>query len=101
MAVTRHVIIIGGGISGLATAFTLRQQALEAGISVSCTLLESDTRLGGKIATQRADGFVIECGPDCFISQKPWASDLCWQLGIGDQLIGTNDARRRVFVVNR
>ena len=85
MTETRQVIIIGGGISGLATAFTLRQGALDAGISLACTLLESDTRLGGKIVTHRPNGFVIEGGPDCFISQKPWAADLCrqdWGLAI-------------------
>ena len=61
------VLIIGGGITGLAAAYRLQQQAPDAQI----TVIEKSERLGGKILTERVGGFVIEGGPDCFLSRKP------------------------------
>jgi oxygen-dependent protoporphyrinogen oxidase len=98
---TRHVVIVGGGITGLAAAFTLQQEARAEGIPVTFTLIEAKERLGGKIVTEHEQGFTIEGGPDCFIRQKPWASELCIQLGLGDELIGTNDHQRKTYVVNK
>ena len=63
--------------------------------------MESDPRLGGKILTEQTGGFVIEGGPDSFLSQKPWGIELCRKLGLEDQLIGTNPDRRRTFVYSR
>jgi protoporphyrinogen/coproporphyrinogen III oxidase len=97
----RDAIIIGGGITGLAAAYYLEEEGRVNGRPLSYTLLESDHRLGGKIVTEQTGGFTIEGGPDCFISQKPWATQLCGQLGLGSELIGTNDDRRKTFVVNR
>ncbi len=94
---TNHVIIIGGGIAGLATAYYLQQQPDPP----TYTLIERAPRLGGKIVTNTADGFVIEGGPDSFISQKPWAYQLCRELGLEDRLVGTNDARRKTYVVHK
>lgn len=95
-----HVIIIGGGITGLATAYYLQQQAA-AGVPLRYTLIESAPRLGGKIVTHRRDGFVIEGGPDSFVTQKPWALELCRELGLEDRLIGTNPVPRPVYVLQR
>ncbi|MHB1414258.1 MAG: FAD-dependent oxidoreductase [Chloroflexota bacterium] len=86
-----HVVIVGGGIAGLATAYSIREGAHEAGLPVECTLVEGATRWGGKVVTARERGFVIEGGPDCFITQKPWALDLCRRLGLEDRFVGTND----------
>jgi oxygen-dependent protoporphyrinogen oxidase len=61
-------------------------------------LLEARDRLGGTIETERADGFLLEAGPDSFISEKPWALDLCMRIGIGDRLLRTDDRHRRVYV---
>jgi oxygen-dependent protoporphyrinogen oxidase len=97
---TSDVIIVGGGITGMAAAYQLQKETTAAGRPLSYTLLESSPALGGKITTDYVDGFTIEGGPDCFISQKPWAADLCRELGIGDELIGTNDERRKTFVLN-
>ena len=96
-----HVLIVGGGISGLATAYYLQKQARATGLPLRFTVLESSQVLGGKITTERVDGFVIEGGPDSFLAQKPWAEELCRELGLGDELIGTNDAQRAVFILRR
>jgi oxygen-dependent protoporphyrinogen oxidase len=94
-----RVVIVGGGISGLAAAYYLEHGARDSGIPLECTLIEGDSTLGGKIVTYRKDGFVVEGGPDSFLTQKPWAVDLCRQLGIEDRLIGTNEASRKVYIL--
>ncbi|MEX0788475.1 MAG: protoporphyrinogen oxidase [Anaerolineales bacterium] len=92
-----RVVVIGGGIAGLAAAYRLKQIAPDAAI----TLVESDHRLGGKILTERVDGFVIEGGPDMFLSLKPRGLGLCRELGLGDRLHGTNETIRRTYVMRR
>lgn len=103
-----HVTIIGGGITGLAAAWNLQQAAAqEASPPLTVTLLEKSARLGGKIRSEHvqcgADGasFVVEGGPDSFITQKPWALQLARDLGMEDRLLPTNDDRRNTFVLNR
>lgn len=96
-----HVVIIGGGIAGLAAAYVLQERARAAGIPLACTLVEARERLGGVILTERIDGFVIEAGPDSLLTQKPWGVELCRQLGIGDHLIGTNDRQRKIYILWR
>jgi oxygen-dependent protoporphyrinogen oxidase len=83
----RKTVVIGGGISGLAAAYAL--QKLE-GKAANYLLLESSDRLGGKIVTYAGEGFLVEGGPDSFLTQKRAALDLCRELGLGDQLIGSN-----------
>jgi protoporphyrinogen/coproporphyrinogen III oxidase len=94
-----HVIVIGGGIAGLSTAYTLQEQARLARMPVACTLIEAQERLGGVILTERVDDFVIEAGPDSLLTQKPWGLDLCRTLGIGDRLIATNDRQRKIYIL--
>ncbi|MDP6039884.1 MAG: protoporphyrinogen oxidase, partial [Candidatus Latescibacteria bacterium] len=94
-----HVTIIGGGIAGLATAFYLQEKAKEQGREVQYALLESSDRWGGKIATESVDGFLIEGGPDLLLTQKPAGIQLCKDLGLGDQLIPTNNDRQKTFLV--
>jgi oxygen-dependent protoporphyrinogen oxidase len=101
MTATKHVAIIGGGIAGLSAAYHLQKKSAEAGQPLSYSLFEAGAELGGKIVTDASDGFIIEGGPDSFISQKPWARDLCLELGLEDRLIGTNDAQRKTYVVQR
>jgi protoporphyrinogen/coproporphyrinogen III oxidase len=94
-----HVVIIGGGIAGLATAYTLQERTRAAQRPLTCTLVEARERLGGVILTERVDGFIIEAGPDSLLTQKPWGVELCQQLGIGDHLIGTNDQQRKIYIL--
>ncbi len=96
----RTIVVVGGGITGMAAAYTVQQKARQTGQAVRFVLVEASQRLGGKIISERVDDFLVDGGPDCFIRQKPWASDLCLELGLGDQLIGTNDKQRKVYVLN-
>lgn len=96
-----HITIIGGGMAGLATAYYLQKKSRESGIKVDYTLVESAPRFGGKITTDQVDDFVIEGGPDSFITQKPWGTQLCRELGLADRLIPTNDERRNIFVLSK
>jgi oxygen-dependent protoporphyrinogen oxidase len=95
------VIVVGGGIAGLSTAYYLQREAKAANRPISCTLVEQNPRLGGKILTERMGDFVIEGGPDSFLAQKPWGLQLARELGLGDQIIGTNEERHKVFVLHR
>jgi oxygen-dependent protoporphyrinogen oxidase len=90
-----RIVIIGGGISGLAAA----HRVLELNKAAQVTILEASDRLGGTIQTDYRDGFLIERGPDSFISEKPHAIALAKRLGIGSQLIQTNEKYRRSFIV--
>jgi oxygen-dependent protoporphyrinogen oxidase len=94
---TPHVVIIGGGISGLSAAFYLGRQAREAGQPLRYTLVERDARFGGKLVTDTIGEFVVEGGPDSILTQKPWGVQLARDLGLGDQLIGINDLPRKVY----
>jgi oxygen-dependent protoporphyrinogen oxidase len=93
-----RIAIIGGGISGLSAAFTLEEKR-QSGTPVEYVLFEAAPRLGGVLVTARVDGCLVEAGPDSFISEKPWAADLCRIIGLGDQLIGSNDADRKTYIV--
>lgn len=97
----RTVVIVGGGISGLATAFSLLEQAAKAGCSLRCTILESGSSWGGKIVTHRIGDIVTEAGPDSFLSQKQAGLDLCTKLGLTDQLINTNETGKKACVLYR
>jgi oxygen-dependent protoporphyrinogen oxidase len=96
-----HVAIIGGGIAGLATAYYLQQKARQQQQVVTYSLIESAPKFGGKIATKAINGLIIEGGPDSFISQKPWALELCRELGLADRLIGMDDRKRKTFILNK
>jgi len=93
-----RLVVVGGGITGLAAAHHALELARERRIALELTLVEARERLGGTIATERAGGFLIEAGPDSFLSEKPWALALCRRLALEDRLARTDDRYRKVFV---
>ncbi len=102
MTETVDVAIVGGGIAGLSAAWYLQQEAPDA----RYVLLEASDRWGGKIRTDVVEDsqfgrFVVEGGPDAFITQKPWAMQMAKELGLGERLLPTNDEKRQIYVVNR
>jgi len=94
----KRIAIIGGGISGLSAAFALEQERCQ-GAQLEYTIFESNSRFGGVIHTERVDDCLLEAGPDSFLTEKPWAADLCRELGLGDQLIASNDTERRTYIL--
>jgi oxygen-dependent protoporphyrinogen oxidase len=95
-----RVVIVGGGLTGLAAAHRLTSGGA-SGQALDVVVLESRDRRGGAIWTESRDGFLLEGGADSFITAKPWALDLCRELGLGDQIIPTDPGNRRSFVVRR
>ena len=94
------VAIIGGGIAGLSAAWALQKAGIDS------VLLEQDARWGGKIRTDVVAGygdapFIVEGGPDSFITQKPWGAALARELGLGETLIGTNERLKQTYVLNK
>jgi oxygen-dependent protoporphyrinogen oxidase len=96
-----RIVIIGGGITGLAAAHRVLERSAESRIPLMVTLLEAGPRAGGVIQTNHRDGFLLERGPDSFISEKPWALDLANRLGLPSHIIETNQSHRRSFIVRR
>jgi oxygen-dependent protoporphyrinogen oxidase len=96
---TLDVAVVGGGLAGLATAYFLQQQARAAGRPVRLGVLEQEARPGGKVITDRVDGFVIDGGPDSFGPEPPDALALSRDLGLDDQLIGSAGAQNRIYVL--
>ncbi|MFO7631774.1 MAG: protoporphyrinogen oxidase [Caldilinea sp.] len=102
MQPTTHnpVVIVGGGIAGLSAAWYLQKARIDY------VLLEQGERWGGKIRTETVEGygdapFIVEGGPDSFITQKPWGVELVRELGLGDDLIGTNERLKQTYVLNK
>ncbi len=93
--------IIGGGIAGLSAAY----YASITNYYSQITLIEADSRWGGKIATERIpfDGghFIIEGGPDTFLASKPWGAALCSELGLGGRLHGANPHKKNTYVLHK
>jgi len=94
-----RIAIVGGGISGLSAAFALEQRRQSANENLEYVVFESSPRLGGVLRTDHVDGCVVEAGPDSFLTEKPWAAELCRSVGIEDQLIGSNDATRKTLIL--
>jgi protoporphyrinogen/coproporphyrinogen III oxidase len=95
-----RIAVIGGGISGLAAAHRLLELADASARPIDVTLFEAAGRVGGVFGTRTIGGYTIETGADSFITNKPWGIELCRRLGLGDQLIGTEDEHRRSLILH-
>jgi oxygen-dependent protoporphyrinogen oxidase len=94
-----RLVVVGAGISGLAAAHRAVERAREQRRPLELTVLEGADRVGGTIQTEQRDGFLVEGGPDSFLSEKPWALALCQRIGLEERLMRTDDRFRRTFVV--
>ena len=94
-----RIAVIGGGISGLAAAHRLSELAASRRAPVEAILIEALNRLGGTITTEHAGGYLVEGGPDSFLTEKPWGVDLCARLGLASRLVLTQPAHRRTLVL--
>lgn len=91
----RHIAIIGGGISGLTAAYVLHR---DHAATCDVTLFEAAGRLGGIVETVRTHGFTVECGPDSWVTEKPWAEQLACELGLEQDLLRSNDHDRLTYI---
>jgi len=89
-----RIAIVGAGLSGLTAAYTLHRDYGTADV----TLYEASPRLGGIVETQHCNGFTLECGADSWVTEKPWAEELAFELGIGSQILRSNDRNRRTYI---
>lgn len=95
----KRIVIIGGGVSGLSAAFRLNEFKKAGKFGGDFVLLEAENRLGGMVKTTKQDCFLLEAGPDAFLSEKPEVLELAKKLGIENELLPTNDENRRSFLV--
>jgi protoporphyrinogen/coproporphyrinogen III oxidase len=98
---TRRIVVVGGGIAGLAAAHRLIELNKEKSLDIEVVLLEASARLGGTIATERVGDFLVEAGPDSFITEKPWALRMCARLGLTSRLVSTQAAYQKIYVVHK
>ena len=98
---TKDIIVIGGGISGLAAAHRLTELSRTGSTAYRVTLLEASDRLGGVIATEHAGNLLLELGPDSYITDKPAALRLCERLGLADRLIAPQQGSLKLYTVHR
>jgi oxygen-dependent protoporphyrinogen oxidase len=101
MSEPRHIVVVGGGITGLVAARAALATARDRGRALRVTLLESSPRFGGNLLTERRDGYVLDAGADAWVAAKPHATALARDLGLGPSLIGTNPNTRRFYIAWR
>ena len=94
----KRVVVVGGGLSGLAAGWAIRQAADEAGLALEIRVLERNPVPGGKIRSERAGGFLCEAGPNGFLDNKPHTLELSRRLGLGDRLLRSRDEARKRYV---
>ncbi len=88
------IVVVGAGISGLSTAYYLRRLLPEAGV----TVVEASDRVGGKIRSERVNGYLIEAGCNGFLDSKPHILELCEHLGVSQELMRANESSSRRFI---
>ena len=90
----KRIAIVGGGVAGVAAAYFLAKSEAE----IEVVLFEASGRLGGIVETVREGGFVVECGPDSWVTEKPWALEVATELGLGAEVIWSKDEGRKTYV---
>lgn len=101
MSKTKKILIVGGGITGLSTAFYLQKEINEKDLPYEVKLVEAGSRVGGKIKTTRRNGYVMEQGPDSFLSRKQPGVKLANELGLSDQLVRNGTGQSYILVNNK
>lgn len=94
-----RVVIAGAGVAGLACAHRLLGAVRDRPVALELTVLDAADRPGGVIVTERIDGCLVEGGPDCFVTDRPWGIELCRRAGLADEIIGTGQQHRRSFIL--
>src|SRR6516162_4385423 len=95
-----RVVVLGGGITGLAAAYRLQELAAAHEKPLETMVLEGSARVGGALETIRSGGYVIETGADSILSEKPAAMRLVKRLGLEAEVINTQERFRRTYVVH-
>ncbi|ALX48686.1 protoporphyrinogen oxidase [Lentibacillus amyloliquefaciens] len=101
MSEMKKILIAGGGITGLSAAYYLQKEINEKDLPYEVRLVEAGNRLGGKIKTTRRNGYVIEQGPDSFLSRKQPGVKLVNELGLSNQLVKNGTGQSYILVDNR
>ena len=96
----QRVAVVGAGVAGLSTAYHLSTGAVTSGEALELRVFEAAARAGGHVVSEDQDGFVVEGGPDCFVSQKPAGLRLVRELGLGERLANTSADVSQTFVVS-
>ncbi|HUO57038.1 MAG TPA: protoporphyrinogen oxidase [bacterium] len=94
-----HVTIVGAGVSGLSAGHRLLELSKEKQIPVELSVLDAGPKAGGTLSTVEKNGFLMEEGPDCFITEKPAGLELCKKLGLEDQIIKTNPNIKQSYIL--
>lgn len=97
---SQKVVVLGGGITGLSTAYSLMKKSKEQGLDLEIELLEASDRFGGKIRTFQEQGFTMEAGPDSFLARKTAAVDLIREVGLEADIVGTNPKAKKTYIMH-
>jgi oxygen-dependent protoporphyrinogen oxidase len=97
----KTIAVVGGGISGLATAYQIDKRLRATGVDYQLRLFEAEPRVGGKIGAVKRDGFLCEAGPNGFLDSKPSTVELCRELGLEARLLPAREAAARRFIYSR
>lgn len=100
MPPTRRLVIVGGGITGLAAAHAAVKHVRASGVAWDVTVLERSARFGGSLQTERVDGFLLDAAADSWVVTKPHATELARELGLGGSLVGTRPEHRTYYVAH-
>lgn len=98
MADAKRIVVVGGGIAGLAAARAAVLRGRETGRAVTVTVLEGSGRFGGNLRTEKTEGFLLDAGPDSWVVNKPHATALARTLGLGGALVETKAENRRFYI---